>query len=431
MLSQARAQNPTTTTSSSFTATAENLILQKQYTEAVRTLKSAVVDPAKKNSERLGAAITLARFYANEVGDIPRSIIHYRKAIRLASPDPNPDTEPQNIEDMEKQARTELNHWLALEKKHRQLNASIQQMKAKTFERRVPGDRSAQKKLEENREKLDRIIADNPTYYRIHEAHYALGLTHLALESRWPAWRAFAKALSLKPAMHLAQPVDRMLTSARKQWLQGFGRNTAWTLSGLMIACVAVAGFRSRLWAWFRFRHLAAGLAVIVAWIALFHICLRWTGEPSDAGRLVNSDGVYPKPVYIHTALGEPGSDVAQALFYYGLVAVCGTFFFCVGTGRMRRRARAALLNAAFAFLLAGSMATLYFLDHCDEKGRFYPEETSPLGLPMGYLAYPMNDPEPYLLINPLYYKGLELSSIDDPVLVEWLQSYAILHRNE
>ena len=65
------------------------------------------------------------------------------------------------------------------------------------------------------------------------------------------------------------------------------------------------------------------------------------------------------------------------------------------------------------------------------QKGRFYPEETSLLGMPEGYLAYPMNDPEPYLLVNPLYYKRLELSSIDDPILAKWLESHAILHRND
>ena len=417
LLSQARAQNPT--------ATAQDLFLQKKYTEAVRTLKSVVPDSAKSPSERLEAAIALASFYANDVGDIPRTITHYRRALRLSAPD------PETVDGLKNQARKELDRWLDMEKKYRQLNASILQMKAKTFERRQSGDNSALKELEENRKKLDRIIAENPTYYRIHEVHYALGLTHLALENRWRAWRAFAKALSLKPAMHLAQPVDAMLENARKQWLRGAGRNTAWTLSGLMIACVAFAWFRSRLWTWFRFRHLAVGLAVIVAWIALFHLCLHWTGNPGDAGKLVNSDGVYPKPVYIHTALGEPGSDVVQALFYHGLIAVCGTFLFCSASGRMRRRARTMLLNTVFAILLAGSLATLYYFDHCDQDGRFYPEETYLPGMPQGYLAYPMNDPEPYLLINPLYYKGLDLSSIDDPVLVEWLESYAILHRND
>jgi hypothetical protein len=72
-------------------------------------------------------------------------------------------------------------------------------------------------------------------------------------------------------------------------------------------------------------------------------------------------------------------------------------------------------------------MAVFFCLNFCDtDKAHLYTRSDVPETRTAGLFAYPMNDPEPYLLINPLYYQGLDLSSIDDPVLVEWLEFYEI-----
>jgi tetratricopeptide (TPR) repeat protein len=396
--------------------TAEALFIRGQYQQGVRVLKSAFGNSGLQSTDRFAAAFALADFYATKIGDYPRAIKYYRRALAL-------DSSPDTVR-MLHRAKTELERLTALEATHRQLTSAVRRMRAATFQRAVAGDRMHVRQLAANARQLDRIITDSPTYHRSHEVYYTLGLTHLALDRPYRAYQAFGKALAAKPAMNLAQPVTRLHRSARIKWIRTLSRQLAWGLLGLLMTLLAVVGIRSKPWTWLRLRHLAAGLTVILAWSALFHLSHRWLANPDEAGRLINNDGAYPKPVYIHTRPGTPGSEVADYLFVYGLTAVTGAFLFSVALGPMRRRIRAIALNTVFTIAFSAALATIYYLDHCDGAGRFYASEPLLAGLPSGYLAYHMKDPEPYLLTNPLYYRGLELSSIDDPVLVAWLQSF-------
>jgi tetratricopeptide (TPR) repeat protein len=394
---------------------ANELMAQGELQQGIRALRSAVKDSTLAPDERFAAAVRLAHFYADRVGDYPRAIKHYRSGLRISG--------LENA-DLKQRAVSELAHLAELESTHRELNLAIRRMKAETIHKRKPGDPDGRQKLLDNAQTLTGHINDRPTYYRIHEVYYTIGLTHLALKSPYRAYRAFEKALSAKPAMHLAQPISRLHHDARLQWIRTGSRMTAWILAGLLIGTLGVVGFRARPWAWVRVRHLTAGLLVILVWAALFHLFSRWLVDLDLAGQVINSDGVYPKPVFVHTAAGAPGAEVIHYLFIYGLVAICGMFLFCVATGRMHHRLRAGLFNAVFAIAFTGALATLYYLDHCDNKGRFYATGPAVHGLSNGYLAYPMSDPEPYLLVDPLTYQGLDLSSIDDPLLIEWLKSY-------
>jgi tetratricopeptide (TPR) repeat protein len=397
--------------------TAQQHFARRDYQQGVRILKAAAGNTTYPATERQAVLIQLARLFTEAVGDYPRAIRYYRQAMQLA--EGSNEGRP-----LVKAAQAELDRCVALENKYRDVSGAVRQMKAFSFQRGRMGDPDRQRQLAANAERLARILDHNGSYHRRHEVYYALGLTFLALDRPLGAYRAFGKALDAKPAMNLALPITRLHDQTRQQWIRSAGRCTAWILFGLLIGVLAVAGFRSRPWAWVRFRHLAAGLALVVLWIALFHMSHRWSATGDAAARLVNSDGVYPPPVYIHTTLGTPGAEVVDHLFRYGLTAVAGIFFFSVAVGRMRHRWRALAMTTAFAVLFTGSLATLYVLDCCDQKGRYYADGRGAAGLAAGCLAYPMNDPEPYLLVNPLYYQGLELSSIDDPVLVEWLESY-------
>jgi hypothetical protein len=395
--------------------TADELMAQGELQQGIRALRSAVRDGTLAPDERFAAALRLARFYADRVGDYPRAIKHYRSGLRISG--------LENA-DLQQQAGSELKHLAELESIDRELNLAIRHMKAETMHKRKPGDPAGRQKLLDNAQTLTGIINDRPTFYRIHEVYYTLGLTHLALKRPYRAYRAFEKALSAKPAMHLAQPISRLQRDARLQWIRTGSRMTAWILAGLLIGILGVVGFRAQPWAWVRVRHLMAGFLVILVWATLFHLSSRWLVDLDLAGQVINSDGVYPKPVFVHAAAGEPGAEVIHYLFIYGLVAICGVVLFCVATGRMRHRLRAGLFNAIFAIAFAGALATLFYIDHCDNKGRFYATGSAVSGLSNGYLAYPMSDPEPYLLVDPLTYQGLDLSSIDDPLLIEWLKSY-------
>ena len=386
-----------------------------EYQAGVRLLKSTAGDSGQADSVRLGAMADLARFYADQVGDHARAIRLYRQALRLSTADAAIDDRLQ----------TELDRLIAAETTHRRLNETLRQFKAVTFQRRLPGEEKRQRSLLcANIRRLNAILEKEPAYHRRHEVHYVLGLTHLALDRPLRAMRRFDAALVLKPAMGLAQPIERLREKARDQWLRTSGRWTAWSVLGVLLVVLALTGMRARPWRWLRLGHLMIGLGVVLAWCALFYGAHRTLADPDVAGRLINNDGVYPSPVYIHLRFGTPGSEVAQALFGYGLVAVSGIVLFAVTLARTRRRWLALTLNLSFAVLFAGCLATLFTLDWCDTHGRLYTGAAIDAVLPAAYLAYPMNDPEPYLLVNPLYYRGLDLSSIDDPVLIEWLSSW-------
>lgn len=387
------------------------------YQEGVRLLKSAAGNADQAGSLRLGAMGDLARFYANQVGDHARAIRLYRQALRISTAD-------GAIHDRLENERDRL---IAAETARHRLNQTLRQLKMATFQRRLPGEEERQLALlRKNIRQLNAILVSNPSYHRRHEVHYILGLTHLTLDHPFRAMRSFDAALALKPAMGLAQPIERLLDKARVQWLRISGRWMAWGVLGVLLVMLALAGYRSRPWRWLRLGHLLIGLVVILAWCGLFYGAHRTLADPEVAGRLINNDGVYPTPIYIHLLFGTPGSDVAEALFGYGLAAVSGIVLFAMVMGRIRRRWLARLLNLSFAVFFAGALATLYTLNWCDTKGRLYSASEAHATFSTAYLAYPMADPEPYLLINPRFYQGLDLSSIDDPVLIEWLESYAI-----
>ncbi len=399
-------------------AAAQEQFAQGEYQEGVRILKHAAGDRGLPAGERAAAMVALARFYETQVGDVTRAIAGYRRALKI--------TAGGNAGELAQLASRERDRLIELEKADTALNTEVRRMKTESFQRIALGDSAARRHLATNIDRLTHIIDTNPDYYRLHEVYYTLGLTHLTLRQPYRAVRAFNRALATKPAMVLAQPVKRLADKSRAQWLRQLGHQSAWSTCGLLLVMLAVGGARAKPWRWLRANHLFAGLAVVILYGVLFTLAHRHLAGTDAAGRLINSDNVYSKPVFIHLATGDPGSEVAQQLFIYGLVAVAGSFFFAVASGRRRRRGIALLLNIGFALLLSASLSTLFYLSHCDAKGRYYAASEASAMVPSGYLAFPMNDPEPYLLINPLYYKGLDLSSVDDPVLIDWLESYQI-----
>ena len=391
--------------------TAQEQFAKGEYQEGVRILKQAAGDRTLTTGDRLTAMVSLARFYASQVGDVARAMAGYRRALKM----PGEKADARPISPARTEARTELDRLIRLEKTHRSLNALIRRMKADSFKRIELGDTEALETLHQNVYWLQAIIADHPRYYRIHDVYYTLGLTHLALQHPYRAYRAFGRALDTKPAMSLAQPVSRLSVKSRAQWIRRLSRQIAWTTLGLLLAAVGIGGICARPWQWLRLGHLITGLVVIALWCGLFYLTHRGLADTDAASVLINSDNVYPTPVFVHMALGSPGSEVTATLFGYGLAAVTGMFLFSVALGRIRRRMLATVLGAVFAILVSGALATIYTLDHCDADSRRYPRTAASTVIPSGYLAYPMNDPEPYLLTNPRYYQGLDLSSIDDP----------------
>ncbi|MCG8551919.1 MAG: hypothetical protein MI799_16070, partial [Desulfobacterales bacterium] len=322
------------------------------------------------------------------------------------------------------EAQHQLGQWEALREKERGLSLKIRDMKPLTFTRRTVGNPAQTGKLEQNIDTLNTMAGSRPDYYGRHELYYTLGLTHKACDQPFAAWKAFRHALALKPAMDLYMPVSRLEKETRLLWQKKFLRTGAGNLLSVALLTLTITWVLQRPGRWFGFRHLAAGGLVAGVWALIFHL---WAVNPQhleNARQLVNSDGIYPLPLYLHLKSGTPGSGPLNYLFYYGLGAVTGIFLFSAATGRFKRRLLASGLNLAFGLALCTSLGILFYLKHCQTNVEFYPRKAGVADLTKACLAYPLSDPEPYLLTNPLYYHGLDLSQIDDLKLIEWLKSY-------
>ncbi len=400
---------------------------QKQFTagqfqDGVNILRRAAAEKTASEQERLQASLALAGFYADQVGDFQRASQVLKRAL---SPWKN-----MNSVKVSQDAQHQLDQWETLRKQETALFPKIREMKQLTFTRRIVGNPSQARRLRQNINTLSSIIKSRPDYYGLHELYYTLGLTHKVCDQPFAAWKAFRHALTLKPAMDLYMPVSRLEKETRLMWQIKFLRIGAGTLLCIVLLILTVTWYVQRPGRWFGFRHLAAGAVVAGVWVLIFHFGAVTPQHLDNAHQLVNSDGIYPLPLYLHLKSGSPGSGPLNYLFYYGLAAVTGSFLFSAATGRFKRRLLATGLNFAFGLVLCTSLGTLFYLNHCQTNVEFYPRQTRVADLAKGCLAYPLSDPEPYLLTNPLYYQGLDLTQIDDLKLIEWLKSYDQLAKN-
>ena len=261
---------------------ADRMFAAKKFQEGVRVLKKAVAKRDLAHEKRFEAGLELAGFYAQKVGDYPRAVSLGRKLIgnRKIIVDPS----------LASRAQTVLDQWLEQEKIWKDLNRDLRMMKAKTFQRKLLTDPSRAQELDRNGNRLKSILRDHPDFYRTHEVYYVLGLTRLIQDRPFRAWKAFARALELKPAMDLSQPVSKMIKDSASLWQKRFLRILACSVLGILMLVLCAAWIRSRPFQWFRARHLGGGTAVILLWVLVFHLSVNQSRDLENAKDLINSD---------------------------------------------------------------------------------------------------------------------------------------------
>ncbi len=384
------------------------MIGQGRYKKAVNGLIQKIRDKSQPKAVRYELMLDLAEFYETHVGDLEKSR-RWLKKIPVDSA----------LKDFREKAGQRLDRLGRLDQKYPEMNGLVFEAKSRAIR---PGSGLSKKEktlLKQDLRGLNRAIKEHPEYHLIHELHYLAGLIHLKLGHPLRADRSFSKALSIKPALFLFLPVQRLSLSARSQWTRSLGRGAALGVSLGLILALGLGFALARPWQWLKFSHILTGAAAGIVWTGLFWAGQNLLGGVGIPEEMINRDNFYPPPVYVDFRPGSPGSQPAGVLFGYGSILLAGTFFFCVFTGRMRKRGRALGLNLLFACLAASSVLTLFYFDHCDFKSRFYPGKQGP-----GYFAFRIAEPEPFLLTNPTAYPVIELDSIDDPELVKWLKRY-------
>ena len=389
---------------------AREKIADGNFHEAHRLLDKAMRNREMQTADHLPILAELAGFYENLVGDDHHALKLWQQLLSKAP------AASQRISAQRAITRIEDRQHRLAHVKH-QLNglrmAAVQ-----------PGHREEPaflKKMARQRKQLEQM-ANHPELAA--DIDYTLGLTHLALGHSFRADWAFGRVLTHRPAFGFQQPIERLRKTARQAWIRCLAQRASWAVLAAFWLIVAIGMAWSRPWHWLRWRHVGAGMVAALIWIAGFQIMLHWPDRQGQASEFVNRDGFYPTPTYVHTRLGSPESAVAQKLLYYGLTAVGGTFLLTLITARLRRQRLRQWIGGVGGLCLGLALATQFFYAHCDNLSRFYRRNDSPAAWLSAQLAFRASEPEPYLLTEPRAYPGVELASISDPLLVDWLEQH-------
>jgi tetratricopeptide (TPR) repeat protein len=402
----------------------DSLMEKAQYQEALEGLRKALADPTISTEMRSLVLTKLGLFYQHQVGDFDRARRYFNK-IGGPKPAGGPPAAMATAMDAAMAAAMAAATELAdLEKRYGATDKVLARQKRILLRPGGASSPESRTQVQTAVDRLESIASETPAYYRLHEVYFYIGMGQLALGRNWRSLAAFDKAVVLKPAIHLYQPVRRLSRTARETGWRDLLSTGAWTFTATFGGILVLAALFAKPWQWVSARHLGTGLMVLLLWWGAFQLAFLWIGKHSDAAEIVNHDHFYPAPTYVHTLPDSPGSDLAQLLFRYGSVAVLGIFFLTILTVRLPHRAIILSLNLILAILLSCSLTGIFYLRHCDAKSRLYTHEISLRGLLEGHLAFRLSDPEPYLLTHPTYYRGLELDSIYDPELLEWIKKY-------
>ncbi len=392
-------------------ALAREKIAEGDFRKAHRLLEKALRKSPSQAADRLPILAEQADFYENLVGDDRRASKTWQRLLKAA-----PAGSPAKSCAQQAIARIE-------DRRHRQADVK-QQLSAMRMAAVRPGhgnDPTFSGRMKQQRDQLHHM-ASHPDLAA--DIDYTLGLTYLALDQPMRADRSFGRVLADRPAFGFQQPIQRLRNTARQAWIRSLTLRVSWGVLAIFWLTTAIGLAWSRPWRWLCWRHLLAGVLMALMWVVCFQIALHWPGRHATAAEIVNRDGFYPTPTYVHTRPGAPESAVTERLFYHGLAAVGGTYLLIVFTARMRRQGLRHLICTVGGLCLGLALTVQFYYSHCDNLSRLYRRNDSTAGWFSAQLAFRTSEPEPYLLTEPRAYPGVELASISDPLLVDWLERH-------
>lgn len=386
------------------------LIYEKAYKQVPELLNKEIKNKTIPATERARLLLALSKFYLNQAGDTAKARIQLKKIISAPEFKHLKAFHLANIELVRMDQALKTNAGLHKVYLHARTlvmkpGASFSQQDAKVLE----NDFS---KLKQG---LDQVSEDYPVY----NIHYLMGMIHLKQNRPFRADLSFGKALEMRPALFLTVPVKRLKQNARYQWTRRLGHLFVLGTAACLILAMVAGFFGARPWQWVRGVHLVAGLILLVVWTGGFWGTLYAFGGVGKPQEVVNKDVFFPPPAYVDFNYNAPGAMPVWLLFAHGTTLMTGIYFLSLFTSKLPKPMAAVSVNLLCAILGAVSVLGLFYLRHVDFKSRYYAGQNDP-----GYFAFRINEPEPYLLTNPLNYPVIELDAVEDPELVKWLERY-------
>jgi len=387
----------------------QQLIDNEKYSDALSLMSKSI----RTHTEPLKQAIyinALGDFYRDICGDMNRAVMNYRKIMNSRIPDEHP---------LKQTAQKAIAAIKELETTHREENARLKALLSRADRKRDPDA------IQEDISLLNAFIEQNPGYYLLHEAYYALGLNYRALNKPGDVYGALKKAMELKPGIIFYLPVKWRAKQAYAAYVRNTVNNGTRAAFWVLLIVTMAVFYISRPWKWVGVKHIILLFLLVLGWWLIFNVSYGIVGSAYEGGegrRVVKQVG---KDIeYRYASPGSPGSEVVDHLFWYGVAGVMGVFIFSIGMGRFKFKKMGVVPGGVYGVLLFFVFSVLFYMNYCDRVGTFKSEGEGILYYLSGRIHMAPMDPEPYILTNPKDYPGLDLDNITDPYLLAWVKKY-------
>jgi tetratricopeptide (TPR) repeat protein len=375
---------------------------QGDLSRAMTLLSTEMRANGDNPQKQAACALELGHFHRDVCGDFLRAAAFYRRVVSYKLPPDHP---------LAKNSAAALKELQTLQTEHRELDSQLRLIIRRSSRNR------REEEVEEDIQWLKEILKQHPSYYRLHEVHFALAVNYEKLQNFYRAYRALDTAMAVKPGIVFYLPVKFKRDKAHENfWVNTVKRATLATF-WLLLIITALLFYSSRPWKWAGLRHVAVGLALLAIWWGIFHVSHAvsgWYFDKHVAPKVAHTAEDAEDKEFLYASPGSPGSETAEKLFLYGLVGVAAIFVFALGLRRFQRPSIRLIAGALFGLLLFTALSARYYMDVCHGQGEYA----------AGYLKLDSDDPEPFVLTKPLAYPDLETKNIRDPYVREWVLHY-------
>ena len=235
----------------------ERLIDNEKYSEALSQLSKSIRTHESDPLRQLIYIDALGNFYRDICGNMNRAVMSYKKIINSRIP---------NDHALKQSATKALAAIKELETTYREENTRLKTLLSRANRKRQ------REVIEEDISILKEFIQQNPGYYLLHEAYYALGLNYQALKGPGDVYDALQKAMEIKPGIIFYLPVKSRAQQAYAAYVRGtFNNGIRGTLWVLLILTIIVF-YISRPWKWLGGKHIILLFLLVSAWWLVFSV---------------------------------------------------------------------------------------------------------------------------------------------------------------
>ena len=368
--------------------------------QGLRDESISIVDQARIQNK-------VAWFYEELVGNFEEAIRYSRRVLTMQLNESHP---------VKKEAAERIQRLEKFFGDYDKQNRLVQKVRFETKDKNEALQRIREMNL---------IIRTNPDYPGISMVYYYLGIHHMILEEYHNAYLSFQKAKKSRPGLEFMLPVKNKMSVAFEKWVYSLCSFAGFWGLVLMSVIALVVFLLSRPWIWIKLWQLVVPAVFVIAWI-LVVLLINWI-----IGFSVSETGYsFEEPSFIENTPWSPGSSPLYKLLFYFIPPFFILFLFVTGTGKLTMKISALFLNALFAVLLFLCAGILFYLNQSYNKSIFEPGKNKLFSLVTGKSYFFEQDMEPYILINPRAYPGLDLSNVDEYKFKEWILEQNIIIEN-